>query len=90
MKENKREIRKIAVRYGVRDIKVFGSVAKGNATEASDIDLLVTLEPGRTLFDLGGLSYELEELLGRHVDVATMPILRKEVRERVEKEAIPL
>lgn len=90
MKENKREIRKIAVRYGVRDIKVFGSVAKGNATEASDIDLLVTLEPGRTLFDLGGLSYELEELLGRHVDVATRPILRKEVRERVEKEAIPL
>ena len=90
MKENKREIRKIAVRYGVRDIKVFGSVAKGNATEASDIDLLVTLEPGRTLFDLGGLSYELEELLGRHVDVVTMPILRKEVRERVEKEAIPL
>ncbi|MGV8130164.1 MAG: nucleotidyltransferase family protein [Methanolinea sp.] len=83
-------MRRIALRYGVRDMKVFGSVAKRKATETSDIDLLVTLEPGRTLFDLGGLSYELEELLGRHVDVATRPILRKEVRERVEKEAIPL
>lgn len=69
---------------------MFGSVAKRNATETSDIDLLVTLEPGRTLFDLGGLSYELEELLGRHVDVATRPILRKEIRERIEREAIPL
>lgn len=69
---------------------MFGSVAKKNATETSDIDLLVTLEPGRTLFDLGGLSYELEELLGRHVDVATRPILRKELRERIEREAIPL
>lgn len=69
---------------------MFGSVAKRNATETSDIDLLVTLEPGRTLFDLGGLSYELEELLGRHVDVATRQILKKEIRDRVEKEAIPL
>ncbi|OPX67724.1 MAG: Nucleotidyltransferase domain protein [Methanoregulaceae archaeon PtaB.Bin056] len=90
LKENRREILKIASRYGAMDIRLFGSVAKRSATETSDIDFLVTLEPGRTLFDLGGLAYELEQLLGRHVDVATRPILRKEVRERVENEAIPL
>jgi hypothetical protein len=89
LKENKREIMRIASRYGATDVRLFGSVAKRSATETSDIDFLVTLEPGRTLFDLGGLAYEREELLGRHVDVATRPILRKEVRERIEREAIP-
>lgn len=90
LERNKREIMRIASRYGATDIRLFGSVAKRSATETSDVDFLVTLEPGRTLFDLGGLAYELEQLLGRHVDVATRPILRKEVWEKVEKEAILL
>mgnify|MGYP000862625254 CR=1 FL=1 len=90
LQEKKGEILEIASRYGAIDIRVFGSVARKSATKTSDIDLLVTLEPGRTLLDLGGLAYELEELLGRRVDVVTHHTLRKEVRDRVEREAIPL
>ena len=90
LKENKKAILEIASRYGASDIKVFGSVTRKSAAETSDIDFLVTLEPGRTLLDVGGLAYELEALLGRRVDVATRQLLRKEVRDRVEKEAIPL
>jgi hypothetical protein len=90
IKGKRREILAIASKYGASDIRIFGSVARKSATEESDIDFLVTLEPGRTLFDLGGLSYELEELLGKRVDVATIRILRKEIRERIEQDAIPL
>jgi predicted nucleotidyltransferase len=56
----------------------------------SDIDFLVEMEPGRTLFDLGGLSHDLEVLLKRRVDVCTVPLLREQVRERIISEAIPL
>jgi hypothetical protein len=90
LEKNKREIGRIASRYGATDIRLFGSVAKRSATETSDRDFLVTLEPGRTFFDLGGRASELEQLIGRHGDVATRPILRKVMRERVEKEAIPV
>ncbi|MFZ1902294.1 MAG: nucleotidyltransferase domain-containing protein, partial [Methanoregula sp.] len=60
------------------------------ADEKSDIDFLVELEPGRTLFDLGGLAYDLEKLLGRPVDVCTLPLLREQIRTRVVLEAVPL
>jgi len=72
-------------------VRVFGSVARGGeADERSDIDFLVELEPGRSLFDLGGLQYELEEILGCRVDVVTERGLKKRIRERVLKEAISL
>jgi len=88
--QNRDGIREICRRYGASNIRVFGSVARHDAGEASDIDLLVDLEPGRTLFDLGGLSYDLERLLGRRVDVATPGLLRARIRSRILQEAVPL
>lgn len=88
--EHREAIAAIARRYGATDLRIFGSVARHEAGEASDLDLLVELEPGRTLFDLGGLSYELECLLGRRVDVVTAPLLRADIRGRVLAEAVPL
>ncbi len=69
-------------------VRVFGSVARGTADEQSDIDFLVDLAPGRSLFDLGGLLYELQQLLGRDVDVVTSAGLRPRIREQVFKEAV--
>lgn len=84
------EIAALAARYGASHIRIFGSVARHTADEGSDIDFLVELEPGRTLFDLGGLSYDLEQLLGKHVDVCTVSLLREQVRNRILAEAVPL
>lgn len=71
-------------------MRVFGSLARGEADAASDIDFLVELEPGRSLFDLGGLQVELEALLGGRVDVVTERGLKTRIRERVLKEAVPV
>lgn len=84
------EILQLASKYGARDVRVFGSVARGEADENSDIDFLVTFEPGRSLFDHGGLLMELQELLGRRVDVATEKGLKQRIRDRVLREAKPL
>jgi hypothetical protein len=86
----KAEITRLAARYGASHIRIFGSVARHTADEMSDIDFLVELAPGRTLFDLGGFAYDLEKLLGKPVDVCTVHILREPVRSRVIAEAIPL
>lgn len=87
---NKANILAVARKYGASQVRVFGSVARGVADEKSDIDFLVELEPGRSLFDLGGLLSELQALLGRPVDVITPAGLRPRIRDRVLKEAIPL
>jgi predicted nucleotidyltransferase len=84
------EILAIAHHYGARNVRIFGSVARGEARPDSDIDFLVELEPGRSLFDLGGMLYELQELLGVQVDVVTRNGLRPRFREQVVAEAIPL
>ena len=84
------EILAIARRYGADNVRVFGSVARGEADDRSDIDFLVELQPGRTLFDLGGMITELTELLGRHVDVVTVRGLKTRIRERVLAEAVSL
>lgn len=89
LRANRAEVLRIAARYGAHDVRVFGSVVRGEAGPESDIDLLVRLEPERTLLDLGGLYAELEELLGR-VDVVPEEGLKPEVRERVLAEAVPL
>jgi predicted nucleotidyltransferase len=65
-------------------------VARGDADEHSDLDFLVDMETGRSLFDLGGLLTDLEDLLGYPVDVVTEKGLRDRIRERVLQEAIPL
>ena len=86
----KREISGLAAHYGASHIRIFGSVARHIADESSDIDFPVELEPGLTLFDPGGLSYDLEQLLGKHVDVCTASLLRDQVRNRILAEAVPL
>ncbi len=90
LKEKRSQILKIAERYGTKNVRVFGSVARGDSTSASDVDFLVDLEPGRNLFDLGGFLYEVQELLGCPVDVVTEKGLREHVRPSVLKEAVPL
>lgn len=79
-----------AARHGARNVRVFGSVARGAATENSDLDLLVDMEPGRDLFDLVALKRKVEEALGREVDVLTENSLSPHLRERVLREAVPL
>jgi len=80
----------IAARRGARNVRIFGSVARGEADAQSDIDFLVELEPGRSLFDLGGLVMDLRVLLHRRVDVVTEKGLRQRIRQRVLKDAVPL
>lgn len=89
--EAKREdILRIAARHGARNVRVFGSAARGEADEASDVDFLVEMEPGRSLLDMGGLLMELRALIGRDVDVVTERGLKARIRERVLREALPL
>lgn len=90
LREKRQQILAIAEKYGARNVRVFGSVARGEAVPGSDIDFLVELDPGRSLFDLGGLLYELRSHLGVEVDVVTENGLRARIRERVLQEAIPL
>jgi uncharacterized protein len=90
LEEKRGEILRLAAEHGGREIRVFGSVARGEADRDSDIDFLVELEPGRSLLDLGGLQTELESLLGRRVDVVTPRGLKARIRERVLREAVPV
>lgn len=84
------EILAVAARHGARNVRVFGSVARGEADEASDIDLIVAFDPGRSLLDHAGLWLELQELLGCKVDVVSERGIKPRIRERVLSEAIPL
>ena len=84
------QILAIAAKYGAFNIRIFGSVARGQADDKSDVDFLVDMEPGRSLFDMGGLLYDLQQLLGRNIDVVTTAGLRARIKERVIKEAVPL
>lgn len=90
LRQRRGEILEVARRRGVVRIRVFGSVARGNASETSDIDFLVDLESGRGLLDLGGLLMDLKELLGHDVDVVTESGLRSRVAERVLADAVDL
>ena len=84
------EILVIAARHGAHNVRVFGSVARGDARPDSDVDILVDMEPGRSLFDLGGLLSDLQVLLGVDVDVVTEKGLRPRIRAEVLQEAVPL
>ena len=90
LQEQRAEIIAIAAKHGAYNVRIFGSVARHEADSASDLDLLVEMEPERSLFDLGGLLMDLQELLGCQVDVVTEKGLRGRIRERVLKEAIDL
>lgn len=84
------EIEQIARRHGATNIRIFGSIVRGDADQNSDIDFLVDLEHGRSLLDLGGLLMDLQTLLGRPVDVVTEKGLRPRIRERVLREALTI
>lgn len=84
------ELRSAFAALGAHDIRVFGSVARGEESDASDVDLLVDLEPGRGLFVLPRLQRAAEALLGCHVDVIPANGERTELVERLLREAIPL
>lgn len=90
LKAKRPEILRIGAKCGARNIRVFGSVVRGEADERSDVDFLVEMEPGRSLLDMGGLLMELRELLGREVDVVTERGLKPRIRDRVLREALPL
>jgi len=90
LREKREEILQIATKHGAKTVRIFGSVARGEADAASDLDFLVEMEPGRSLLDLGGLLMELQDLLGCRVDVVTEKGLRERIRERVLKEAVAL
>ena len=84
------EILSLAERRGIRNVRVFGSMARGDADETSDVDLLVTLPPGRTGLALGGLLMDVQKLLRRRVEVLTERALHPALRERILREAEPL
>ena len=84
------EILAVAARYGVTNVRVFGSVARREARPESDLDLLVTFPPTASLFDLIGLQQDLTELLGLRVEVASDRGLRDRIRATVMQEAVPL
>lgn len=86
----KSEILTLAAKHGVRNVRVFGSVARGDARPGSDIDFLVDLEPGVSIFDLSGFEFELADALDWEVDVATEASLKSDVRARALDESTPL
>jgi uncharacterized protein len=90
LRDKREAILQVADKHGARNVRVFGSVARGEADDQSDIDFLVDIEPGRSLLDLGGLLMDLQDLLGQNVDVVTERGLKPRIRERVLHEAVAL
>lgn len=90
LRAKRTQILSVAAKHGATRVRVFGSVARGEANEQSDVDLLVEMEPGRSLLDRAGLLVEVQELLGCAVDVATEASLRERLRARILSEAVPL
>ncbi|MHB9037713.1 MAG: nucleotidyltransferase family protein [Armatimonadota bacterium] len=84
------DILRAAAAHGATNVRIFGSVARGEAGPESDVDVLVDLDPGRNLFDLGGLLVDLQEILGRRVDVVTEGSLHWYIRDRILSEAVSL
>ena len=90
LREKREDILRIAAKHGAYNVRVFGSVARGEARADSDVDFLVDIEVGRNLLDRIALIQELEALLGRKVDVAKLKNLHECIREKVLQEAVLL
>jgi uncharacterized protein len=90
VKTRREQIVALAQQHGARNVRLFGSVARGESREDSDIDVLVDWEPGRSLWDHAGLKLALEDLLGRRVDVSTSRALHWLVRDRILAESIQI
>jgi uncharacterized protein len=90
LRRQRRRLLEAAERHGVAHLRAFGSLARGEATADSDVDLLVDLKPGRTLLDLAAFRREAGEILNLPVDVATADMLKDRIRHEVLSEALPL
>ena len=88
--QKRTEILRIAAQYGASNLRVFGSVARGDDRSHSDVDLLVDMDSDRSLLDIVGLGQDLEELLNRRLDVLTGASLDPALRERILAESRPL
>lgn len=88
--DRREEILRIARRHGARNVRLFGSIVRGEARGQSDLDVLVELEEDRSLLDHVALKQDLEDLLGCEVDVVTEKALHRLLRDRITKEAVPL
>ncbi len=90
IRELREAILSLAARHGAREVRLIGSFARGEARPDSDVDLLVSWDEGTSLLDQAALMLELEELLGRKVDIASDGWVRASIRESVYRDAIPL
>lgn len=90
VREKRDDILRLAASHGATNVRIFGSAARGEETQSSDIDFLVTMEPGRSLLDKAGLLEDLRELLQRDVDVVEDDAIYWLIRRRVLKEAMPV
>jgi uncharacterized protein len=90
LKGKRDEILRIASNHGARNVRVFGSLARGEAGPDSDIDILVKLDPGRSLLDIVAIKQDLEDVIGCEVDVVTEAVISPYIREQVLKEAVSL
>ena len=88
--EKREEILRIAARHGACNVRIFGSVARGEARPESDVDFLVDVGPDHSAFFPGGLVADLEDILGRRVDVVELAGLHWYLRDKILKEAVPL
>jgi len=87
LKRNRDAIRAVTARHRAANPRVFGSVARGEDGPDSDLDILVDALPGMTLFDLGGLQFEMEQLLACEVDIITSGGLPSDIKDRILEEA---
>ena len=90
LQSNRSAVREIALRYRVSNVRVFGSVIRGEDTDQSDLDLLVDPTPETTLLDIARIQNRLQKLLGVTVDVLTPKALPESFRARVLSEAVPV
>ena len=86
----KKEILRLAKLHGIKQVRVFGSTVRGEASETSDIDLLVDIEEGRSLLDLIGFKQDVEDLMGSKVDVLSSNGVSPYLKNRIFSEAVPL
>lgn len=90
LRNKKADILAAAARHGAGNVRVFGSVARGEDSEASDIDILVSMEANRSLYDLIALQQEIEQLLGRRTDVLTEKSINRYLQQQILQEALAL
>ncbi len=90
IQQKRRQVLEIAEGHGARNVRLFGSVARGETTATSDLDLLIEMEPGRSLLDIIAIKQDLEELLGCKVDVVTEAAISPYLRDKVLHEAVRL